>query len=106
MELKKIPKKPCPKCKQIEAVEHKLLTIDLVAPHFYERYGADKMAWARSPHTDEYFVSGLFCRVCEIAFIPDSIIGELGIEEIRSRGGWRQPRPYGVGRIISDSEYD
>ena len=48
----------------------------------------------------------LFCKSCEIGFIPDSMLEELGIEENKTRGRFGRSRPYGVGHIVPDNYYD
>ena len=107
MNLKNMQITDCPKCKTPENVENKVLALDIgKESYFLEDYVVkDRSKYELSPLTKGYFVSALFCRGCEIGFIPDALTKELGIEKNNFRGRLGRNRPYGVGGIMSDDSY-
>ena len=64
----------CPKCLLPDRVIRKLHTL----PPGLEKTEAHSMA-----PISERFVNGFWCSACEVAFIPDHILGELGLTKYR-----------------------
>ena len=98
----------CPKCKSVDNVTNKLLTLDIgKESYFLEDYVvSNQEKYKSSSFTREYFISALFCNTCELGFVPDSMLEELGIEKNYLKGRLGRNRPYGVGEIVADDAYD
>ena len=96
-----MPISECPECESREKVEPKLHTFDLAGEsYFLETYVVeDRDRYRASPHTDRTFVSALYCRACDIGFIPEALHEALGIAPNRLRGRFGRVRPYGVGEM-------
>ncbi len=80
----KIPISPCIKCGRIDAVENKMLSItsNPEACYFVRYEILDPEVFKKSPYTcGDFFVNALFCKTCQIGFIPDPISIELGLGE-------------------------
>jgi hypothetical protein len=105
---KAMPIAACPRCRTANSVSPKLIATNFAVPSewgFYEPYlVADEKKFQSSPFTLEgYFISALYCAVCDIGFIPDAMLPELGIQKNPSRGGVREnSRPFGVGYPAPD----
>ena len=91
----------CPSCGRIDRVGAKLHTFDLAGEsYFLEDYEvADPARYEASPHTWGSFVHALFCSRCEVGFIPEDRLEDLGIALCRTRGRFGRTRPYGIGRM-------
>ncbi len=104
--MKPIPHTRCPQCGELRAVTNKLLATNLhKGEPFIEAFQVnDPTKFKSSPYTGgDYFVDALFCRACEIAFIPDGIAAEMGIGQNMLRGTMKPSRPCGLGAYIDDS---
>lgn len=100
----------CPRCGGTEHVRPKLLATNFLQHrHFVETFTAARLSqFHDSPHTlGDQFVSGLFCDLCDLGFIPDMIAADMGIEPCQECGGFSlSPCPFGVGYTRSDISYD
>jgi len=101
--MKPIPHANCPQCGELRAVRNKLLATNLFkgGPYIEAFEVNDREKFQASPYAgSDYFVDALFCRSCEIAFIPDAVAAEMGIAATTHRGALEQPRPpLGLGAI-------
>ena len=107
MTLTFIPVADCPSCGERANVVSKLLATNwgpnaATTEHYWI---SDKVRFTNSLYTDGPFVGGLYCTACDIGFIPDSMLNELGITQSESSGkfGWLG-RPFGIGEPLSDAE--
>ena len=106
MRPRSIPVSKCPKCGSDYSVVNKLLTTDMDGDsYFLEKYVlTEDDRFFASPYTDGKFVNALFCRSCEVGFIPDSLLDEMGVEKNSLRGRFGRVRP--SGKIVSDGFYE
>ncbi len=102
-----IPITECPSCGERADVVSKLLATNW-GPNSAttERFWiSDKVRFSKPLYTDGPFIGGLYCTACDIGFIPDSMLDELGITESESSGKFGGlGRPYGIGEPLSDAE--
>lgn len=104
--MKPIPHTTCPQCGELRTVTNKLLATNLhKGEPFIEAFEViEPEKFQASPYTrDDYFIDALFCRACEIAFIPDAIAAEMGIGKTTVRGTLKPIRPYGLGAYVDDA---
>lgn len=104
--MKPIPHNKCPQCGELRTITNKLLATNLHKgePYIEAFQVNDSEKFEASPFTGgDYFVDALFCRACEIAFIPDDIAAEMGIGKNTLRGTFKPIRPYGLGAYIDDA---
>lgn len=104
--MKPIPHPTCPQCGELRTVTNKLLATNLhKGEPFIEAFEViEPEKFQSSPYTrDDYFIDALFCRACEIAFIPDAIAAEIGIGKTTVRGTFKPIRPYGLGAYVDDA---
>lgn len=102
-----MPITECPSCSKRANVVSKLLTTNWgKGAAATERYWiSDEVSFSKSPYTEGPFIGGLYCNACDIGFIPDSMLKELGITESESSGKFGSlGRPYGIGEPLSDAE--
>ena len=105
--MKSIPHTKCPQCGEFRTVTNKLLATNLYKGEpFIESFEVvAPQKFETSPYTrDDYFVDALFCRACEIAFIPDDIAAEMGVGRNTLRGRLKPSRPFGLGAYIDDAD--
>ena len=100
---KTMPIVSCPKCRTADSVRPKLIATNFAVPSdwgFYEPYEVtDEERFRASLFTHEdYFISALYCAACDIGFIPDALLPDLGIQKRTSRASISENlRPFGVG---------
>ena len=107
--MKPIPHTSCPQCGELRTITNKLLATNLhKGEPFVEAFEViEPEKFESSSYTrGDYFVEALFCRACEIAFIPDAIAAEIGIGQNTLRGTLKPHRPYGLGAYIDDADTD
>src|SRR5690242_3873542 len=103
MSVFSMPIVPCPKCRKADSVRPKLIATNFSVRSswgFYEDYEVnDEERFRASPFTHEgYFISALYCATCDVGFIPDAMLPELGIRKVTHRPGIDENlRPFGVG---------
>lgn len=105
--MKPIPHTKCPQCGELRTVTNKLLATNLYKGElFIEAFEViDPQKFESSSYTrGDYFVDGLFCRACEIAFIPDDVASLMGIGRSTFRGTLKPNRPYGLGAYVDDAD--
>ena len=107
MNLTFIPITPCPSCGLTANVVSKLLAtnwgLDSAAKESYWISEGDR--FSKSPYTDGQFIGALYCTTCDIGFIPDSMLDELGITENEAFAKFTGlKRPYGIGEPLSDAQ--
>ena len=105
--MKPIPHASCPQCGELRTVTNKLQATNLYKGEpFIEAFEVvEPQKFASSPYTrDDYFVDALFCRACEIAFIPEDVAEEMGIGRNTLRGTLKPNRPYGLGAYVDDAD--
>lgn len=76
---------PCPRCKSSDHVRRKLITFpDLITPRLQSPHFLVSAPTTPELHyfTHASFVEGLFCDTCQTAFVPQSFLLELGLDEI------------------------
>ena len=97
-----MPISTCPKCGSADSVRPKLVATNFAVPSswgFYEPYEVtDEEKFRSSPFTHEgYFISALYCEACDLGYIPERMLPELGIQESKRRPNVRERlRPFGV----------
>jgi hypothetical protein len=64
----------CPRCLLPDRVTRKLHTLPL---------GLGQTEATSTAPISERFVNGFWCSSCEVAFIPDHLLGELGLTKYR-----------------------
>lgn len=100
---KTMPIAACPKCRTADAVRPKRIATNFAVQSdygFFEPYEVtDQERFQASPFTrDGYFISSLYCGTCDIGFIPDVMLPDLGIQKRTSRASISENlRPFGVG---------
>jgi hypothetical protein len=69
-----LPRIVCPKCRSDRAIERKLHVLPVglgyVNPAAAEAVGSD-------------FVNGFWCSSCQVGFVPDHLLDELGLVSVR-----------------------
>ena len=78
-----MPIEACPKCSSSQSVYGKLITCDIGRQYFCgdSYYVADTAKFFGSQYVEGDFINALFCSDCEVGFVPDYLLGELGIRE-------------------------
>lgn len=73
----------CPRCSCSQEVYYKLITCDIGRQYFCgDRYFvSDDTKFVESPYVEGDFINALFCGECEIGFIPNTLLKDLGIGE-------------------------
>ena len=104
--MKPIPYTKCPQCGELRTITNKLLATNLYKGEiFIQPFEViEPQKFESSPYTrGDYFVDALFCRACEIAFIPEDVAAEMGIGRSTLRGTLKPNRQYGLGAYVDDA---